>query len=253
MASPPDRSSSMTTSTASSRPRRSASTSSAPAAAVRFARTPRREPSEVDHAPPRDAAVSSTSPTRASYRLRRALVAAGAVAATLAAGSASTPAQAAAPAPYSAHAMVYTCCTPHALKERMFSEAKAMGSSYIRLAVEIGPMFEAGRGWRQQAYWLGLDEVIALSRKYRLPVVGVLYDTPTPLSTCPTAPGPGKCPPTDYTRYGNLAGAIAGHARGVIRHWEVLNEPDGTGASGGSAGQYAWMLRRASDAIKSAA
>src|SRR4051794_21748309 len=253
MASPPDRSPSMTPSPASPRQRRGASSASAPAAGVRFARTSRPKPTECCHAPPRKAAVSSTSATCASYRFRRAVVAVGAVAATLAASGWGTSARAAAPAPYSAHAMVYTCCTPHRLKERMFAEAKAMGSSYIRLAVEIGPIFEAGSGWRSHPDWRGLDEVIALSRSYRLPVVGVLYDTPTPLSTCPKVPGPGKCPPTDYTRYANLAGAIAGRARGVIRHWEVLNEPDGNWAFRGSAGQYAWMLRRASDAIKSAA
>jgi hypothetical protein len=95
--------------------------------------------------------------------------------------------------------------------------------------------------------------VIALSRRYRLPVVGVLRVTPTPLSGCPTAPHPGKCPPTDYRRYGSLVARIAAHARGTIRHWEVLNEPDGAWAFQGSAAQYAWMLRRAYDAIKAVA
>jgi hypothetical protein len=39
----------------------------------------------------------------------------------------------------------------------------------------------------------------------------------------------------------------------VIRHWEVLNEPDGSWAFRGTPGQYAWMLRRAHDGIKAAA
>lgn len=173
--------------------------------------------------------------------------------ATVVGGGAMSTAHAAAPAPYSAHSMVFTCCTPYELKQRMFSEAKAMGSTYIRLDVEIGPIFELGGVWRQAPDWSRLDEVVALSRRYGLPVVGVLRVTPTSLSTCPKASDPGKCPPSDYTRYGSLAGRIASRARGVIRKWEVLNEPDGSWAFQGSAAQYAWMLRRTYDSIKSVA
>jgi hypothetical protein len=162
-------------------------------------------------------------------------------------------ARAARPAPYSAHSMIYTCCTPYELKERMFSEARAMGSSYIRLDVEIGPIFEHGSGWRQHPDWSKLDHVVALSRRYRLPVVGVLRDTPKQLSTCPKAADPGKCAPSDYGRYGRMAGSIAARTRGVIRHWEVLNEPAGSWAFQGTAAQYAWMLRRTYDSIKDAA
>jgi hypothetical protein len=149
--------------------------------------------------------------------------------------------------------MIYTCCTPPALEQRMFAEAKAMGSSFIRLDVEMAPIFEAGGAWRPQPDWNGLDRVEALSRQYGLPVVGVLRATPTPLSTCPEGPDPGECPPSDYGRYGSLAGQIASHARGTIRYWEVLNEPDGSWAFTGSAADYAWMLRRTYDAVKSAA
>jgi hypothetical protein len=148
--------------------------------------------------------------------------------------------------------MVYTCCTPRELKERAFAEAKAMGSAYIRLDVEIGPVFEWG-GWRQQPDWSKLDEVLALSGQYQLPVVAVLRTTPAELSTCPNDPDPGRCAPTDYERYGGLAAAIASHARGMIRYWEVLNEPDRRWAFHGTASDYAWTLRRAYDAIKSVA
>jgi hypothetical protein len=148
--------------------------------------------------------------------------------------------------------MVYTCCTPRELKERAFAEAKAMGSAYIRLDVEIGPIFEWG-GWRQQPDWSKLDEVLALSAQYQLQVVAVLRTTPTELSTCPNDPDPGRCAPTDYERYGRLAAAIASHARGVIRYWEVLNEPDRSWAFHGTAADYAWTLRRTYDAIKSVA
>lgn len=232
--------------------RRSTSTTSAPSTGVRFARAPRRQPTAWEGEPARGSAVCSTSADRSSYRVRRAIVSL-AIAATIAGSGSATSAEAAGPAPYSAHAMLYTCCTPHALKDRLFSEAKAMRSSYIRLAVEVGPIFEAGSHWRQQPDWAGLDQVISLSRSYHLPVVGVLYATPGQLSSCPHAADPGKCAPTDYGRYGGLAGAIAAHARGVIHHWEVVNEPDGNWAFRGTPGQYAWMLRRAYDGIKSVA
>ena len=60
--------------------------------------------------------------------------------------------------------MIYTCCTPYRLKERMFSETKAMRSAYIRLDVEIAAIFEAYGGWRATPDWSKLDEVLALSR-----------------------------------------------------------------------------------------
>jgi len=149
--------------------------------------------------------------------------------------------------------MVYTCCTPVELKERAFAEAKAMGSTYIRLDVEIGPIFEWGGGWREQPDWSELDDVLALSAQYQLPVVAVLRTTPAELSTCPEDPNPGRCAPTDYERFGRLAAAIASHARGVIRDWEVLNEPDRGWDYRGTASDYAWTLRHTYDAIKSVA
>ena len=72
-------------------------------------------------------------------------------------------AHAAPPAPYSAHSMIYTCCTPYELKQRMFAEAKAMRSSFIRLDVEVEPIFELWASWRQQPDWIELDQVMALS------------------------------------------------------------------------------------------
>src|SRR4051812_26555991 len=135
------------------------STATAPSTGVRFARTPRRQPTAWEEEPARGTAVRSTSANRSSYRVRRAIVSV-AIAATIAGGGSATSAQAAGPAPYSAHAMLYTCCTPYALKDRLFSEAKGMRSSYIRLAVEVAPIFEAGGHWRQQPDWRGLDQVI---------------------------------------------------------------------------------------------
>lgn len=197
---------------------------------------------------PGPAVASLAARARATHLLVRCLLAATALTTGLA-----PVAQGARPAPYSAHSMIYTCCTPYELKQRMLAEAKAMGSSFIRLDVEVEPIFEFWGSWREQPDWSGLDQVVALSRRYRLPVVGILRVTPREISTCPEAADPGKCAPSDYGRYASLAARIAVRARGVIRHWEVLNEPDGGWAFEGSPTEYAWMLRRTYDAIKSVA
>ena len=139
------------------------------------------------------------------------------------------PAQA---APISAHAMVHSCCTPSAMKERIFSEAKALGSKYIRVDVELNGIFAAPDA---EPNWNGLDEVMKLSEKHRLPVLGIVL-----------APPAGS----DEEDFGRLAGEVAEHAAGTIRHWEIVNEPDGAWAFDGPPEQYALMLSAAYDEIK---
>jgi hypothetical protein len=158
------------------------------------------------------------------------------------------PAAASAQAPVSSHAMVYTCCSPQPLKERAFAESKALGASYIRVDVELGPMFDSSG----QPDWRGLDAITALSRRYQLPVLGILLDTPGYLSICP-GPHAGFCAPSDMSRYGQLVRQVAAHAGGDISHWEVLNEPDSRESFLGTPQQYARMLATAHDAIKAVA
>jgi hypothetical protein len=151
-------------------------------------------------------------------------------------GVAATPPPVRAGAPVSAHAMVHTCCTPLPLKERIFAEAKAMGARLIRVDVELSGIFGAGA-----PQWARLDEVLALSRRYQLPVLGILMSPPG----APEAPPPGQ--------FGRMAGEVAAHARGTIAHWEILNEPDGIWAFRGTPEDYAHMLRAAHDAIAASA
>src|SRR5688572_4697829 len=129
-----------------------------------------------------------------------------------------SPAQA---APISAHAMIHTCCTPAPMQERVFSEAKALGSDYIRVDVELGGIFATPDA---EPSWTGLDEVMERSRKHDLRVLGILL-----------APPPGA----DEQDFGTLAGEVAEHAKGTIDHWEILNEPDGAWAFDGTAEEYA--------------
>jgi hypothetical protein len=136
-------------------------------------------------------------------------------------------------APVSAHAMVHTCCTPVAEKERIFSEAKAVGARYVRVDVELDGIFKGA-----EPDWTALDHVIELSKKYDLGVLAILL------------------PPHDFTdaeEFGERSGEVAEHAGAAVSHWEVLNEPDGEWAWGGTPDEYARMLSAAHDAIKAKA
>jgi hypothetical protein len=140
-------------------------------------------------------------------------------------------------APVSSHAMVHTCCTPLAMKDRIFAEAKAMGARFIRVDVELSAIFEAGDESEPHPDWTRLDEVLELSRRHQLPVLGIVLSPPS------------WAPAHDAETFGRLAGEVAAHARDTITRWEILNEPDGAWAFGGTPENYAHMLRAAYDAI----
>jgi len=153
-------------------------------------------------------------------------------------------------APYSSHSQLYACCTDSATKEAMFREAKESGAAYIRVDFELEGMFEPGL----PTDWTGSDEVAALSRKYRLPVLAVLLGTPEENTDCPQVEFFSKrmCPPADPALWGSQAGEIADHYRGQIDHFQIGNEPDGGWAFLGSAEDYARMLSAAYDGIHAA-
>jgi hypothetical protein len=163
---------------------------------------------------------------------------------------AAAPAQA---APVSSHAMVHTCCTPAAMKERVFAEAAAAGAEFIRVDVELNGIFEAA-GSREEPDWRGLDEIVRLARRHDLRVLGVILGVPTWLSECPErgAEAP-LCAARDPAEFGRLAGEVAAHAGGSIDHWEILNEPDAAWAFKGGPEDYARMLSAAHDAIEARA
>jgi len=160
--------------------------------------------------------------------------------------AAAGPAQA---APVSSHAMVYTCCTPAAMKERIFAEAAASGSEFIRVDIELNGIFE-GTGSRERPDWRALDEVIALARRHDIAVLGLILGTPSWLSDCPEREvRPDRCAARDPAEFGRLAAEVAAHAGGSIQHWEILNEPDADWAFKGGPEDYARMLSAAYDAI----
>ena len=156
--------------------------------------------------------------------------------------------------PVSSHAQVHTCCMPAGQVERVFAESKAMGAEYARVVFELNAIFEAYGAPLAAPEWSRVDHVLAMSRRYDLPVLGIVLGTPTWLSTCAERwPDAGRCAASDPEEYARLAGELAAHARGPVRHWEILNEPDGEWAFQGSPEQYARMLSASHDAIRARA
>jgi hypothetical protein len=153
----------------------------------------------------------------------------------------------AAAAPISSAAQLFTCCSPEALQERIFSEAEASGAEYVRVDVELHGIFGAGP---DRPDWSRLDHMIELAQRHDIELLGIIRGTPGWLSSCPDRPKATICPPRDPDAWGDLAGQVAQHAQGEIDHWEILNEPDARWAFLGSAEDYARMLAAAHDAIK---
>ena len=89
------------------------------------------------------------------------------------------------PAPYSAHSMIYACCTPAAQKERAFAAARASGAGYVRLDVNLRGVFARAQG---QAAPPRLERAStgspSLGRRYKLPVVAVLTHVPDHITQC---------------------------------------------------------------------
>jgi hypothetical protein len=157
------------------------------------------------------------------------------------------PASPAEAAPISSAAQLFTCCSPEALQERIFSEAEASGAEYVRVDVELHGIFGAAR---DRPDWSHLDRMIELARRHDIKVLGIILGAPGWLSSCPDKPKASICPPRDPGEWGELAGEVAQHAQGEIDHWEILNEPDARWAFLGSAEDYARMLSASYDAIK---
>ena len=157
--------------------------------------------------------------------------------------------------PVSSHAMVFTCCTPYEMKERIFAESAELGAEFVRVDVQLSGIYEDdGGGPAAEPDWRGLDEVIALSREYDVRVLAVLLHPPSWISSCPERwPEHVRCAADDTGEFGRLAGEVAAHAGDAIDHWEIVNEPDGGWAFNGSPEEYARMLDAAYDGIKARA
>jgi hypothetical protein len=138
---------------------------------------------------------------------------------------------------------------PYGFMQEMFAEAAGMHASAIRLDVAPSLVFTEPSG---SPDFSGLDEVMALSERYQLPVVADLFTIPPWIADCQTPTSqPTRCGTDDLSDYRSMIAQIVAHADPVIRDWEIWNEPDATTFFDGTPQQYALMLRAAHDAIKS--
>jgi hypothetical protein len=168
------------------------------------------------------------------------------------AGVLGTPAaQAVVSSPIGVHSMLYLT-HPLGAKRAMFREAAAVGASTIRVDVELPAIFPAPPAVPD---WSGVDQYMALARTYHLRVLADLTGTPWYMADCPAGTpfdATYLCPPFDARAWGQAAGAVAAHTRGVIDDFEIINEPDGGWAFHGTAQQYAAILAASYDAIHAA-
>jgi hypothetical protein len=99
-----------------------------------------------------------------------------------------------------------------------------------------------------------LDAFIALNRARGADIIYTFGRTPSWASSQPNAPGfysPGECaPPTEMSTWDNFVTAIATHAAGQIKYWEIWNEPDLTGTYCGDIPTMVTMAQHASQIIK---
>ena len=151
--------------------------------------------------------------------------------------------------PYSAHSMIYTCCTPGPQMERSFAAARASGAGFVRLDVNLRGIFTARQGRPRRPDWRGVDRVAAVARRYQVPVLAVLTHVPDHITRCITDHRT-SCAAGDVESYGRYAALIAARLEGVANHFEIVNEPDGKWAFRGSPQEYARMLEAADRHIK---
>jgi polysaccharide biosynthesis protein PslG len=154
-------------------------------------------------------------------------------------------------APYSAHSLVQSCCTPFAQKKSIFAEAKAMGARYIRLDVSLEGTFEHWGAEAAEPNWKGVDEVARLARRYGLRVAAVINGTPSHISSCEERRlDYTHCAPTDPEQFGEYAARVVARAPDVFRAVEVWNEPEAAWTFQGTPEQYAGMLKATYSAVK---
>jgi len=103
--------------------------------------------------------------------------------------------------------------------------------------------------------WTGLDAWLALNQNTGVDLIYTFGLTPLWASSNKTAPGtygPGLCaPPSDLTDWDNYVTAVAQHAAGRIKYWEMWNEPNFAQTYCGDIPTMVTMVQHASKIIKS--
>jgi hypothetical protein len=156
-----------------------------------------------------------------------------------------------APSAIGVHSMLYLN-TPLGAKQVMFRAAAGLGASTIRLDIALSGVFPTASG---PPDWSGVDDYMALARRYHLRVLADLLATPAYMADCATPAQAAlsyRCPPLSPSAWGRDAGLIAAHTRGVIDDFEIINEPDNGEFFYGTAQQYAHILASSYRAIHAA-
>jgi hypothetical protein len=100
-----------------------------------------------------------------------------------------------------------------------------------------------------------LDKFIAINQASGADMIYTLGRTPHWASSQPNTAGgygPGQCaPPANMTNYDNYLKAIATHAAGRIKYWEIWNEPNDPTSYCGSIASMVTMAQHAAQIIKS--
>ena len=146
-----------------------------------------------------------------------------------------------------AHAMLYLNA-PVRFKEAMIAEAVAVGASVLRADVPFAllhPERDAAAD-----YW-AFDTNLRLAAQAGVGLVGVMTATPWWAARCPAdvpLESMFTCPYADMELFKQHVREAARRGRGVIRAWEVLNEPEGPWFRG-TPEDYAVVLDAAITAI----
>lgn len=151
---------------------------------------------------------------------------------------------------YGSHAMLYSNM-PMGVKEQLFLQAARGGKSMIRVDVQLQALFPTQI---DEPKWEPLDEILLLSRRYGIRILGVLNGQPLWNARCPVGQTLDQsvfCPPLSLPAWQNMVRQVVRHSAGGIMHWEVLNEPDGKYYHG-TAADYAAQLEATYRAIKQA-
>ena len=99
------------------------------------------------------------------------------------------------------------------------------------------------------------DGEVELARKHGVEILGEFLRTPEWASSAPDdTPRHRKrvFPPRDMAEFENYVRTVVGHYKDRIHHWEIWNEPYGSGFFRGSAEQYARLAQAAVRAAKTA-
>jgi hypothetical protein len=148
------------------------------------------------------------------------------------------------------HGMVYLD-TPRSWKAAMIHQAAALGAASVRVDIPLSFVFRAPGAPADLA---ALDDDLALARRERIRLTGVLSESPPWATACPQGTPPTlapRCPYGDLRLFASHVRTLARRGRGIVEAWEVGNEPQSSWSFIGTPSDYAHVLDAAITAIRS--